>query len=93
MKKLAEKESQNTIFGKEWKTGGDGTKAHDHWWLKEKGITITLDQWEKEYWPDYIAGPFAFMTAETARIMAKTAANTKKAQTIPIEGSYQNSSF
>jgi len=81
MEKLEEQASQNLIFGKRW----NHAKAHDHPWLKEKGITISQDQWEKNFWPDYIAGPCAFMTAESARNMAKTAANTKKALTIPIE--------
>jgi len=81
MKKLDEQDSQNVIFGKRW----NHAKAHDHPWLKEKGISISQDQWQKQLWPDYIAGPCAFMTAESARDMAKTAAITKKALTIPIE--------
>ena len=85
MKKLDKKKSQNTIFGKKW-SRGEATKAHDHWWLKAKGIEISQEQWEKEYWPDYSAGSCAFMTAETARIMANTAAITKKAETVPKEG-------
>ena len=95
MKKLDEQDSQNVIFGKRWnrakgeqflKANLNLSKAHDHPWLIEKGIKISQDQWEKQFWPDYIAGPCAFMTAESARDMAKTATNTKKALTIPIEG-------
>jgi hypothetical protein len=97
MKKLDEQDSQNVIFGKRWnhakgrrpvKPYFNPVKAHDHPWLKEKGISISQDQWQKQLWPDYIAGPCAFMTAESARDMAKTAAITKKALTIPIEGTH-----
>ncbi|CBY11533.1 unnamed protein product [Oikopleura dioica] len=82
MTKLEEQASQNIIFGKRW----NHAKAHANAWLKEKGISISQEQWEKHDWPDYIAGPCAFMTAESARDMARTASITKKAMTIPIEG-------
>ena len=59
--------------------------AHTHPWLEQKGIEISFEQWEKTTWPDYIAGLCVFMTAESARKMAQTAAITKKAVTIPIE--------
>ena len=95
MTKLEEQASQNIIFGKRWNHAkgrqprepfSNSSKAHANAWLKEKGISISQEQWEKHDWPDYIAGPCAFMTAESARNMARTASVTKKAMTIPIEG-------
>ena len=60
--------------------------AHNNPWLKTNGITISLEQWEKPVWPDYIMGTCVFMTGESARKIAKTASITRKAKTIPIEG-------
>ncbi|CAG5103134.1 Oidioi.mRNA.OKI2018_I69.chr1.g632.t1.cds [Oikopleura dioica] len=74
IEKLGEEGAKDTILGKRW----NKAKAHNHPWLKEKGITISEDQWAKQFWPDYIAGPCAFMTAESARSMANVAQMTKK---------------
>ena len=98
---LRKEESQNVIYGErlDQQDGKDFSfdfnfmiikiTAHTHPWLIQKGIEISLEQWEKPVWPDYITGTCVFMTADSARKMGQVAATSRKALTIPIEGNKQ----